>query len=241
MHDETAGWTVDLVAARLAEAARALRSTRSAQQGPSPDVTWWPAAPGNPAEGYGYSSAEPVRLVPEASAISRMDEALEWLRRWLAPAECVAGGLPEDAGRVVWWRAAGWSWPRISAARAAVWGAGKRGGGRSPVPSGNSHTALAGIYRRGCQRIADGLNELHIPVPSQAERDDADASLPGRHVTMGRVMERWERNVQPCGACAHYVVHTAAQGACRHYLELVQPMTHAQHPIGEPCWRAKRG
>jgi hypothetical protein len=87
-------WTPLLVAERLAEAADVLARLPDERAGGFYDL--WPRLVG--ATGRGSSPAAPA---PEA--IDRMDEALGWLC-WLDP----------DARQVVWLRAEGMPWKRIT-------------------------------------------------------------------------------------------------------------------------------
>jgi len=229
-------WTPEAVALRFAEASRSLRASKSVSRGPAKELSAWPQAPHDPSQAYGYTSAEAPRLQPGADEIMRMDEVLDWVRKWLSRACCEAAGLPPDAGWIAWTHAAGLSWARISAMLAAIWGASQKGGGRSTTtPGGNSHTALQRHARGACSMVASNLNKLGIPCAQTGEPGGKDVA-PGRFVTMGRVMEHWARSEQPCGTCARFVPHAGRGGACTKYLEAVSPLTHAQHPVGQPCW-----
>jgi hypothetical protein len=88
------GWTPELVAERLAEAADVLARLPDERAGGFYDL--WPRLVG--ATGRGSS---PAALAPEA--IDRMDEALGWLC-WLDP----------DERQLVWLRAEGMPWKRIT-------------------------------------------------------------------------------------------------------------------------------
>jgi hypothetical protein len=106
-------WTPIMVEERFEEAAFTLRRLPSVRvQG---YVSTWPAVIREFYEAYG---SEPARIrlgPPTAAAITRMDEALEWLR-WLDD--------PEDV-RVVWARACGLPWKllcyRFGAGRTTLW------------------------------------------------------------------------------------------------------------------------
>src|SRR5688572_19191189 len=90
-------WTPTLVAERLAEAADALDRL------PEPKVrgfySLWPLLPDVPSG----DAARPRPAAPAPEAIDRMDEALGWLC-WLDPEE----------RRLVWLRAEGLPWKRIT-------------------------------------------------------------------------------------------------------------------------------
>jgi Domain of unknown function (DUF6362) len=88
------GWTPELVAERLAEAADVL--ARLPEERARGFYDLWPRLVG---ERYRY--ARPAGAAPEA--IDRMDEALGWLC-WLDP----------DERRLVWLRAEGLPWKRVT-------------------------------------------------------------------------------------------------------------------------------
>jgi Domain of unknown function (DUF6362) len=88
------GWTPDLVAARLAEAADVLARLPAESARGFYDL--WPKLVGEPSR-----RARPAEAAPEA--IDRMDEAIGWLM-WLEPEE----------RRLVWLRAEGLPWKRIT-------------------------------------------------------------------------------------------------------------------------------
>ena len=87
-------WGQETVARRLEEAADVLARLPDDGVRGLPDL--WPKITGAP-----YASARPAAAAPEA--IDRMDEALGWLR-WLDPEE----------RRLVWLRAEGLPWKRIT-------------------------------------------------------------------------------------------------------------------------------
>ena len=88
-----AGWTSELVAERLAEAADVLARLPDERLRGFYDL--WPSIVG------ATTGARPAAAAPEA--IDRMDEALGWLM-WLDPEE----------RRLVWLRAEGMPWKRIT-------------------------------------------------------------------------------------------------------------------------------
>ena len=91
------GWTPQAVAERLAEAADVLARLPDTRV-PRGFYSLWPLA--------SDSTAEPARARPAAAppeAIDRMDEALRWL-----------GWLDADERPLVWLRAVGLPWKRIT-------------------------------------------------------------------------------------------------------------------------------
>lgn len=62
----------------------------------------WPEVVRDPKQAYGYDEGKPMRVVPSAAAITRMEECFDWLL-WLDP---------EDA-RIVWLRAENMRWKQI--------------------------------------------------------------------------------------------------------------------------------
>ena len=62
----------------------------------------WPQVVRDPKQAYGYDEGKPMRVVPSAAAITRMEECFDWLL-WLDP---------EDA-RIVWLRAENMRWKQI--------------------------------------------------------------------------------------------------------------------------------
>ena len=105
-------WTASLVEARFEEAAETLY--RLPPVTAKPMLCSWPTVIRDFWEAYGWEETR-VRLgPPSAAAITRMDEAFEWLR-WLEP----------DEVRVIWLRACGVRWKpiaeRFQADRSTVW------------------------------------------------------------------------------------------------------------------------
>lgn len=74
----------------------------------------WPEIVRDPKQAYGYDAGKPMRVVPSAAAITRMEECFDWLL-WLDP---------EDA-RIVWLRAENMRWKQIciraGVARSTAW------------------------------------------------------------------------------------------------------------------------
>ena len=98
--DAVDDWTVEKVAERLAEAAAVIRRLPSVRV-PGYFNTWPPMVV-EFADRVGRQ-AEPMRLPPPSpTAISRMEEALGWLR-WLKP----------EHAKLIWARAEGTPWKLI--------------------------------------------------------------------------------------------------------------------------------
>ncbi len=64
--------------------------------------SYWPAVVHDAKHAYGYTPEAPMRVIPSAAAITRMEECLDWLL--LVD--------PEDA-RIVWLRAEGARWRQV--------------------------------------------------------------------------------------------------------------------------------
>ncbi|MBF0214131.1 MAG: hypothetical protein HQM00_11320 [Magnetococcales bacterium] len=89
-------WNPKMVAERMAEAASTLRRLKVSGLKPQGYGSSWPDIVHEFSEAYGYNELV-VRLgPPTADAITRMDEAMEWLR-W----------LESDQVRLVWLHAEG--------------------------------------------------------------------------------------------------------------------------------------
>ena len=95
-------WTPQLVADRLEEAASTLRRLPMVGLNPREYGNAWPAIVYDANEAYGWNNAELRLGPPSGEAITRMDEAMEWLR-WLEP---------EDV-KLVWMRATRIPWKII--------------------------------------------------------------------------------------------------------------------------------
>lgn len=101
------------VEARFEEAAQTLRwlpvSAGARGYGSS-----WPEVVQSAHTAYGYDKARPLRVVPSAAAITRMEETFDWLH--------LVG--PEEA-RLVWLRAEGVRWRfvcgRLGCSRSTAW------------------------------------------------------------------------------------------------------------------------
>lgn len=71
--------TREFVIERLEEAGATLLALRLPRVGPSLSVTAWPEIVREAVEAYGWAEEAPRASVPEAAAISAMDEAYGWL------------------------------------------------------------------------------------------------------------------------------------------------------------------
>ena len=115
-------------------------------------------------EAYGYTEVQPRAIRASAGAISRMDETLDWLSKWLNVENCKEHEMADDAQLVVWLRARGWSWARIAATRHEGWKAKDR-----RPPRGNSRFAVEQIEYRACRFVANELNLAKIPLRAATE------------------------------------------------------------------------
>jgi len=93
--------TLPEVEERFEEAAYTLRHVR-VERGPRGYGSSWPDVVRSAFTAYGPDAARPMRVVPSAAAISRMEECIDWLR-------LVDG---EDA-RIIWLKAEGVKWRHI--------------------------------------------------------------------------------------------------------------------------------
>lgn len=67
---------------------------------------------------YGSVKASSRPPMPSARAISQLDQVLDWYCRWLGPSGRPPD-LPMDVGQILWARAAGMSWKKITKLRSA--------------------------------------------------------------------------------------------------------------------------
>lgn len=95
------GITISEVEERFEEAAYTLKHVRVAS-GPRGYGSSWPDVVRSAFTAYGPEAAGPMRIVPSAAQISRMEECIDWLR-------LVDG---EDA-RIIWLKAEGVKWKFI--------------------------------------------------------------------------------------------------------------------------------
>mgnify|MGYP000455670201 FL=1 len=158
-------WNADSVRERVAEAAHAIRSANVGRNHPLARWTNWPLiVVDKKQEAYGYTEerAKPIRA--SAGAISRMDETLDWLSKWLNVAACEERGLARDCHDIVWARAIGWSWARISSTRHETWHA----KGERP-PSGNSRFLLEQMENKALRHVANEINLAKVPFREALE------------------------------------------------------------------------
>jgi hypothetical protein len=95
------GLTASEIEERLEEAAWTLRRLPEKDR-PRGYGSSWPPIVRDAKHAYGYTPARPMRVVPSAAAISRMEECFDWLMMI----------DPEDA-RIVWLRAENVRWKQI--------------------------------------------------------------------------------------------------------------------------------
>ncbi len=86
---------------RLEEAAYTLRNLPEKDR-PRGYGNSWPPVVHDAKHAYGYTPERPMRVIPSAAAISRMEECFDWLLML----------NPEDA-RIVWLRAEGARWRQV--------------------------------------------------------------------------------------------------------------------------------
>ncbi len=86
---------------RLEEAAYTLRNLPEKDR-PRGYGSSWPPVVHDAKHAYGYTPERPMRVIPSAAAISRMEECFDWLLML----------NPEDA-RIVWLRAEGARWRQV--------------------------------------------------------------------------------------------------------------------------------
>jgi hypothetical protein len=163
-------WTGPAVRDRVAEAALALRTASVGRQHPLERWTNWPLiAVDRAEEAYGYTETKPRPIRASAAAISRMDEVLDWISKWLSVDWCVRHGLADDAQTIIWLRASGRSWAWIGAKRHEVWHA----KGQRP-PRGNSRPILGEIEARALRFVANELNLARVEFREAKELPDHD-------------------------------------------------------------------
>jgi hypothetical protein len=172
-------WNGPLVMIRLSEAALALR-TVPAGRSISNKLSYWPDALKDPNEAYGYLPTGMTPMRATSNDITKMDEALRWMGRWLTRDACKAAGLPDDAGWLVWLRASGWSQAKIGAARRERWNAvhiASKSGPNRAIPGGNSRPALSAIEEKALRHVASHLNRHSVAL----DRDTEAAVTGGRN------------------------------------------------------------
>jgi len=117
--------------------------------------TRWPATKADwfdawVAFGRGRATYRP--LPPTGEMISRMDEVMDWVAKFMAPS-VVPPSLPPDISRILWQRAGRMPWRRIIAFR-RVW---YNRHGVAKIPGGNSHVSVRLLYQRGLDHLATRL------------------------------------------------------------------------------------
>lgn len=168
-------WSSDDVEGVLIEAARTLRRLPGAQLTRQQRMkSWWPDVPPDSRLAYGYNAARAPRIPVTPNDMTRLDMAMRLCWDFLTPDKvavitCKAGPVPEDIHRIVWMRAAHWSWREIFEYRAAVYGHGPRGGARQPVPGGNTRQSLLPKYQAALAYLAaawtqEGLDPDHLEL-----------------------------------------------------------------------------
>lgn len=227
-------WTAEIVAERLANAATTLSRSRATGVAPTGLKSAWPSIAPTEEDrrlAYGYNAAQAPRMLPTAAEVTALDQVLGWVSRYLSGEALARAGLPEDAGKLAWMRAAGHSYPRIATTRARWW--------PGPPPGGNSREAVRVVCAKACELVAAGLNRDQIPIhvgavdaPPEADPvlTDRRESLPRQMDTRKHVTNRW-----PCGRCAHMATADGTT-TCRTRGGAVAPSQRAQHPEGEPCY-----
>ena len=138
-------WRHQDVTARLELAAKTLRALPDQQRRYLTTKSNWPDYVQKYYEGsMDLEATAYVRVVPSAAEISKMDEALEWLR-WISKCRHRDTGT---LGRIIWARAEGFSWRDIAAMC-------HRSSG------GVSHVTCVGWYKIGIVYITHRLNRTN--------------------------------------------------------------------------------
>ncbi|MEY4299496.1 MAG: hypothetical protein RIR25_732 [Verrucomicrobiota bacterium] len=145
--------TADELRERLRDAASTLSRVPSPKHSRPSDAMGgaWPAVVQEFFDAYGYHNATTPRLRSTAAQISRMAEVLDWIALHWPVSVVERAGLPGDAGKIAWLRAAGWRYERIADWRrraAAAGSARKVGGGPSGLAGGNTRRSLFTIEHR---------------------------------------------------------------------------------------------
>lgn len=164
-------WTPDMVLARLEEAMRTLRRLPAQHIWPAGLRNAWPDFVREFHESYGYDKAVRPRLQATAGEIARMDEALCWIWDWLHPRACAKAGIPEDAARILLYRAQGLSWPKIVQIRLDVYAVAVKKGGKSSIPGGNSLPSLRKMQAQAMDLLLAQLGAGPAPPAPEDERD----------------------------------------------------------------------
>ena len=98
-------WTPKMVSARMEEAASTLRALHVTGLKPMGYRSSWPDVVHDPNEAYGWVDEKMRPWPPSPDAITRMEEALDWLQWW----------LDKDQSRLVWLHATGMHRKKICA------------------------------------------------------------------------------------------------------------------------------
>lgn len=226
-------WTTDLVMERLTEAATTLRHTRSSDRGPRVVLTACYAVPADPATAYGYTAVRGTRTVPDPAAVTRLDQCIGWMSRWLSREACERARLAPDAGYIVWSRAAGVPRSRIAMERKRTWGA-----GALRIPGGNSKPSLIAIENAALDHLARALSRSGVPVvPAGAALPPARQASP----RSGPEVIRWVLNDRPCGDCAHFRARQRQDehDVCGRLGVAVAAGVRAEAPEGQPCYEER--
>ena len=86
---------------RFEEAAYTLRRLPEKDR-PRGYSSYWPAVVHDAKHAYGYTPEAPMRVIPSAAAITRMEECLDWLLL-----------IETEDARIVWLRAEGARWRQV--------------------------------------------------------------------------------------------------------------------------------
>lgn len=93
--------TISEVEERFEEAAYTLKHVR-VDRGPRGYGSSWPDVVRSAFTAYGYEDARPMRVIPSAAAITRMEECIDWLRL-----------VDGETARIIWLKAEGVQWRHI--------------------------------------------------------------------------------------------------------------------------------
>lgn len=172
--------TQDEMRDRLAEAASTLRRL------PGGKEMRWLRGEGNSMptpirdsrESYGWDRATFTRLGVGLHDVSRMDEALRWLREVLSVEQARTRGLVPDSLVVVWGRASRWPWTRIGEQRRALAGLAPGQSGLR-LAGGNSKPSLEKIEVGGLNALLAHLGSAEGPGVEERRQDARMLALAG--------------------------------------------------------------
>lgn len=169
-------WTPAAIEDRLRAALVTLRRMPGGRIFPAAIRVAWPEM-AREWEAYGWDRATKPRVQATSEDIRLMDEALGWTAKWLNAVEASRAGLPQDAVKVVMWRAAGRRWDQIGVWRQELWGLrSQQKGGRSPIPGGNAYPSLRKIHDTAIALLAEKLNGYRDP-DTLAREEEAEQQL----------------------------------------------------------------